>query len=357
MRTQLALHLIGALLPFVFISCLQSPFTRTSGLDSLPESSLSRASFLAVLATLPCAASASENRTDSADGNVLKESISGVIAGSALTVAKTVVKYPLDTATVRLQMPRSGYSVFDPVSLFEGSYRGVLPPLIANVPAASVFFGVKDALKPILAFTDLPGWAKTALAVAAAQFPYWLVRNPSEVVKTRQQAGLEGFGDDVSAIEAYRKVREDAMIQNNSTTGLEGFYVGYWENIFYAYPADVIKFVIYELAAGGRKNFSPVEGAIAGALSTAAAQFLTTPLDVVRNRVMAEKGITQIETGGKLVLYVRALQQLARDEGVPGLFAGASPRVGKAFLSGAIQFATYEETKQELAKLFRSPRK
>jgi solute carrier family 25 S-adenosylmethionine transporter 26 len=31
-----------------------------------------------------------------------------------------------------------------------------------------------------------------------------------------------------------------------------------------------------------------------------------------------------------------------------GLFAGATPRVGKALFAGAIQFATYEETKQSI---------
>ena len=50
--------------------------------------------------------------------------------------------------------------------------------------------------------------------------------------------------------------------------------------------------------------------------------------------------------------YVERLVQLARDEGLAGLFAGATPRVGKALLSGAIQFATYEETKMEIAKMF-----
>ena len=46
--------------------------------------------------------------------------------------------------------------------------------------------------------------------------------------------------------------------------------------------------------------------------------------------------------------YVDKLTTLARDEGLEGLFAGATPRVGKALFAGAIQFATYEETKQSI---------
>jgi solute carrier family 25 S-adenosylmethionine transporter 26 len=64
-----------------------------------------------------------------------EESISGSVAGASLTVTKTLFKYPLDTATVRLQMRNSAYSIRDLPTLFDGSYRGVLAPLLANVPA------------------------------------------------------------------------------------------------------------------------------------------------------------------------------------------------------------------------------
>lgn len=52
--------------------------------------------------------------------------------------------------------------------------------------------------------------------------------------------------------------------------------------------------------------------------------------------------------------YLDTLFDIAKNEGINGLFSGSSPRVGKALLSGAIQFATYEETKQEVQKLIRS---
>lgn len=52
--------------------------------------------------------------------------------------------------------------------------------------------------------------------------------------------------------------------------------------------------------------------------------------------------------------YVERLIRLGKEEGLAGLFAGAAPRVGKAFLSGAIQFATYEETKQSIAGLLKN---
>ena len=50
--------------------------------------------------------------------------------------------------------------------------------------------------------------------------------------------------------------------------------------------------------------------------------------------------------------YIERLTTIAREEGIEVLFAGSFPRLGKALLSGAIQFATYEETKQKMGEFF-----
>uniref|UniRef100_A0A7S4N5T8 Mitochondrial carrier protein n=1 Tax=Odontella aurita TaxID=265563 RepID=A0A7S4N5T8_9STRA len=286
----------------------------------------------------------------------LEESISGFLSGAALAATKTVVKYPLDTATVRLQMPKSSYSIMAIPDLFKGSFRGISGPLISNIPAGAIFFAVKDAAKSALKENGASRWLATSLAVAAALPPYWLVRNPSEVVKTRQQAGVEGYGEGTSLIDAFKVALSTETTDN--TSGVGKLYAGYWENLLYALPADLIKFLCYDSLTGGRKGLPPLEGAAYGAFSTAIAQLVTTPLDVVRNRVMA--GEDTIRKGGaesgddnfSQLSYVQAFKDIADEEGVRALFSGASPRVGKAILSGAIQFATYEETKQSISKAF-----
>ena len=320
----------------------------------------------------------------------LEEGISGMVAGSSLTVTKTLVKYPLDTATVRLQMPSTTYTIFNIPQLFKNSFRGISVPLLTNIPAGAIFFAVKDSTKSLLKesriFPDNSKWLITAAAVAVAQFPYWLVRNPSEVVKTRQQAGIEGYGEGVNAWAAFQNVYRQSLEEQQLTkesgssektppmSALDAFYAGYGENILYAFPADVIKFVAYDVLTtrarnnnrGGKSSLSPLESAIAGAFATAIAQFITTPLDVVRNRVMMKNDMSSqredISNRNKneqdnnysdsSTSYVQTLVLLAQKEGIPGLFAGVSPRVGKALLSGAIQFATYEETKASIAALF-----
>mmetsp|Transcript_8160 Transcript_8160/g.9486 ORF Transcript_8160/g.9486 Transcript_8160/m.9486 type:complete len:440 (-) Transcript_8160:3-1322(-) len=289
------------------------------------------------------------------------ESLTGFIAGAALAGTKTLVKFPLDTATVRVQMKNSNYSVRDLFSLFNGCYNGLSLTLLSNIPAGAVFFAVKDSVKTSIknspSTSTMPMWLSTSFAVAAGQIPYWLVRNPSEVVKVRQQAGIEGYGEGVSAIDAVKLTllsNENGTI--NDFESLSELYTGYWENILYAYPADVIKFVSYESITKGRKDLSPAEGAIAGAIATVIAQIVTTPLDVVRNRIMTGKNgygngnDSSLSEKEKNKGYIESLIALGKEEGLSGLFAGLTPRVGKAFLSGAIQFATYEETKQSVSK-------
>jgi solute carrier family 25 S-adenosylmethionine transporter 26 len=209
---------------------------------------------------------------DVAGPSSLQESMSGFIAGGALAATKTLVKYPLDTATVRLQVPGSGYSVSELGKLFSGSYDGVTASLLSNIPAGAVFFAVKDAAKASLknsAMNAAPAWVTTTLAVGAALIPYWIIRNPSEVIKVRQQTGVPGYGDGVSAWDAVQLTfNETAAAGGSNLDGIGGFYTGYWENIIYGLPADVIKFVAYESITGGRKDLSPVEGARAGAVAT-----------------------------------------------------------------------------------------
>ena len=281
------------------------------------------------------AAAAAESTTvvSTPSSTTFQESISGFVAGGALTGTKTLVKYPLDTVTVRLQMPSTVRG-----DLFKNVFTGIENPLLLNIPGGAVFFAVKDAVKTYLKQEGVSKPLATCISVFIANFPYWLIRNPSEVVKTKQQAAsvLNTYNATSTAWEAFGAERE----QN----GLSGFYVGYWENIRYAYPADVIKFLIYEQMTGGAASVAPLEGAMVGAMATAVAQLLTTPLDVVRNRVMTN---TTSAEG-----YLETFTEIADKEGKAALFKGAAPRVGKAILSGAIQFATYEETKQQILHLF-----
>ena len=67
-------------------------------------------------------------------------------------------------------------------------------------------------------------------------------------------------------------------------------------NLAYAFPVDASKFVIYDaiktkLKAAKPKGakLSPLEAAVGGAFASAAAQAVSTPLDVARTRIMTAR--------------------------------------------------------------------
>jgi hypothetical protein len=124
-------------------------------------------------------------------------------------------------------------------------------------------------------------------------------------------------------------------------------YSTYLPNILYAIPADVSKFLSYELLTdvlfgrtGSGEKLGGLQGAVAGALAGMISQVCTTPLDVVRTRLMAEK------SNGMVGIYkmVATFQNIQDDEGLLSLFQGSGPRVIRALLSGSLQFFVYEIT-------------
>jgi solute carrier family 25 S-adenosylmethionine transporter 26 len=128
-----------------------------------------------------------------------------------------------------------------------------LLPLIFNAPAGGVFFAAKDAVKSSLA--NLGNIPSTLVAIFVAQFPYWLVRQPSEVLKVRRQAvfasgnagagaapgGEQGGGGIAAAL------RESAELLDVRKPGtVESLSLGFGANLAYTFPADALKFVAYD---------------------------------------------------------------------------------------------------------------
>ena len=261
------------------------------------------------------------------------EFISGLIAGAAQKTIKEIVLHPLDTVKCRLQVASpSRRSLFE-AALYEDAYSGIAPALISGAPAASVFFAVKDAVKQQLTSSIGSGTLTTLVAVACANGPYWVVRNPTEVIKARRQAGQV---DDsrLAAVELWKEL------------GPRGFYRGYTSNLAYAFPVDASKFVIYDaiktkLKAAKPKGakLSPLEAAVGGAFASAAAQAVSTPLDVARTRIMTARADEPAKS------VATSIRDVAANEGIGALYAGVAPKVARAIVSGGLQFSVLEGVK------------
>ena len=255
---------------------------------------------------------------------------SGLLAGAVQKTAKELALHPLDTAKARLQYVGGSRRLLLG-ELFAAPYAGLAPALISGAPAASAFFAVKDATKRAAVGLQLGKPQTTILAVVCANVAYWGVKNPSEVLKVRRQAGVAG-----ETVPAARALWE--------AEGLGGFYSSYVPNYSYSTPVDVTKFLLYEQvkaalrAQRGGASPSPLEAALGGAIAASTAQALATPLDVARVRIMTDDAAPPDVVG-----TVRAI---AADEGLGALYSGVAPKVVRALASGAIQFSTYEATKQ-----------
>lgn len=152
------------------------------------------------------------------------------------------------------------------------------------------------------------------------------------MIKTQQQAGL---------VNGTFAAVQDAVARE----GFGGLYDSFGSNIAYAFPTDAIKFVVYEsLQKAFPRKLNPLESSALGSAASGVAQLLSTPLDVVRTRIMTqEQGAAGPNPEGASVL--QTAQAIVREEGVGKLFSGLAPRLTRAVLSGAIQFGSYELTK------------
>ena len=84
-----------------------------------------------------------------------------------------------------------------------------------------------------------------------------------------------------------------------------------------------------------------MESALSGSLAGAVAAGLTTPLDVLKTRVMLERR-SQREAAGRGNSVLRLLTQIRRESGWKGLFKGVGPRTAWISIGGAIFLGTYQ---------------
>ena len=274
--------------------------------------------------------------------------LAGALAGT--TVDLTL--FPLDTLKTRLQSA----SGFFASGGFTGIYRGVGSAVVGSAPGAAFFFVTYETTKTFLSQTSWLGRsdgnaaaATHMLAASAGEVAACAVRVPTEVVKQRAQAGQHG-GSSLSSLRYILGLR--------GTIGLTGvwreLYRGWGITIFREVPFTVIQFPLWEaLKAFGRERrertgrglfgdlrrdkgvgeVGAAESAVYGSLAGAVAAGVTTPLDVLKTRVMLST-----ERRG----FASLAAEILRDHGVRPFFAGIGPRVMWISIGGAIFLGSYQ---------------
>ncbi|KAL8380956.1 hypothetical protein RB595_005314 [Gaeumannomyces hyphopodioides] len=280
--------------------------------------------------------------------------LAGALAGTTVDLSL----FPLDTLKTRLQSSAG----FFPSGGFRGIYRGVGSAVVGSAPGAALFFvtyeGVKDALSspsssPLLsavlaggeAGAPPPAAVTHMLAASLGEVAACSVRVPTEVVKQRAQAGQHG-GRSAAAL-------VDILSLRSGPRGLAGvwreLYRGWGITVFREVPFTVIQFPLWEAlkawgrsrrGGGGGGDVGAAESALYGSLSGAVAAGVTTPLDVLKTRVMLSRERESV---------LSITRSILRDHGIRPFFAGIGPRVAWISAGGAIFLGSYQWAVNTLA--------
>lgn len=299
-----------------------------------------------------------------------------LLAGALSGLTVDLLFFPIDTVKTRLQSSQGFWAAGG----FTGVYRGLASTAVGSAPGAAVFFTTYESLKPSLArwapaVFGTQGWLGPAglhmAAASTAEVAACLIRVPTEVIKSRQQTLTYGKG--TTTFQAFQTVLRE--------TGLRGLYRGFGSTVGREIPFTCIQFPLYErlklemaksnmLPDSARSTKAQQQGrelsdvdlvrslptwqaGLAGSIAGAIAAGLTTPLDVVKTRIMLytkKVGATTFQDlpRGVNTSIIPTLLHIARTEGVMTLFSGFVPRTMWIGLGGAVFLGTFDAASKAL---------
>lgn len=271
-----------------------------------------------------------------------------LLAGAAAGVCVDVVLFPLDTIKTRMQSAVG----FRASGGFSNIYAGIASAAVGSAPSAALFFATYEHTKRLLTpYIEQGGGSSRyeplvhCSAAAVAEMVACLVRVPTDNIKQKRQAGLF-------------QTTQAAVRHIVSSRGVSGFYVGYMSTIMREIPFSLIQFPLYEaMKRYYHTHYTathpthptpphPAAYALMGSLSGSLAAALTTPMDVVKTRMMLRRG-GEGSAGSAGVLAT--MRQVYAEGGVSRLFSGVGPRVAWIGLGGAVFLGGYETAKVVLS--------
>ncbi|EMC91833.1 hypothetical protein BAUCODRAFT_306237 [Baudoinia panamericana UAMH 10762] len=261
----------------------------------------------------------------------LRSLLAGGIAGTTVDVSL----FPLDTIKTRLQSSAGFWASGG----FRGVYNGIGSAVVGSAPGAALFFVTYESVKEQFAHRKLGPYGEAGahmLAASVGEVAACAVRVPTEVVKQRAQAGQ--YPTSLTAL--------TSILAQRSTHGFfhvwRELYRGWSITIMREVPFTVIQFPLWEAmkrwslkqrSVARGKDVTGAESAIYGSISGAVAAGLTTPLDVLKTRLMLAKqrqSITAITT------------KIWREEGAKAFFSGIGPRTMWISIGGAVFLGSYQ---------------
>jgi len=229
----------------------------------------------------------------------------------------------------------------------------------------AAFFATYEGMKRTLPFQGHP--LNHLMSASIAEVVGACFRVPSEVVKTRTQTFAYGPLASNSLATARLVWKID---------GWGGFYCGFTATVIREIPFTSFQFPMYEFfkwrlarylgrisdddAKGPSSQQRPplhaYEAAMCASLSGSIAAALTTPLDVVKTRVMLDLNLEDSITHARRpkISLLRRFIGIYKEEGLRKLYSGTLPRTAWVACGGAIFLGTYEWVLRTLNTMSRS---
>mmetsp|Transcript_514 Transcript_514/g.557 ORF Transcript_514/g.557 Transcript_514/m.557 type:complete len:331 (-) Transcript_514:2-994(-) len=304
--------------------------------------------------------------------NTTTSFITALIAGGLAGTSVDIALFPIDTLKTRMQSPQG----FIKAGGFRGVYNGLGAAAIGSAPGAALFFCSYETWKPIVR-----KWQQSLgenndgrdsdresgihnpaishmIAASAGEMAACLVRVPTEVIKAKMQTNTTNA---LSLSKTFKLVLSEkstrsAIVPNQIQQFTGGLYRGYGMTLMREIPFAMIQFPIYEALKKYWTNeyrngvpVNPVQAAACGSLGGAIAAAITTPLDVIKTRLMlgADKNGKLYNKGA--IDVVR--RTYAETHSMNIFFRGIQPRVMWITIGGFVFFGAYEGFKTILSPI------
>ncbi|XP_073063973.1 protein MITOFERRINLIKE 1, chloroplastic [Primulina eburnea] len=279
--------------------------------------------------------------------SVLERAVIGAAAGGIAGAFTYVCLHPLDTIKTKLQTKGASEiykGAFDViVKTFQnrgilGFYSGVSAVIVGSTFSSAVYFGTCEFGKSFLSrIGEYPAVLIPPTAGAMGNIMSSAIMVPKELITQRMQAGAKGRSWEV----LLRILEKD---------GILGLYAGYSATLLRNLPAGVLSYSSFEylkaavLRETGKAFLEPFQSVICGALAGAISASLTTPLDVVKTRLMTQgHGESMNRIAAASYSGVTAMvKRILKEEGWVGFTRGMGPRVFYSACFSAIGYFAFE---------------
>lgn len=279
--------------------------------------------------------------------SVLERALIGAGGGGIAGAFTYACLHPLDT--IKTKMQTKGASVLYKNALdavaktfaangILGFYSGFSAVVVGSTASSAVYFGTCEFAKSFLSKLDnYPAVLIPPTAGAMGNVVSSAIMVPKELITQRMQAGAKGRSWQVLV----------KILQND---GVMGLYAGYSATLLRNLPAGVLSYSSFEylkalvLSKTEKNHLEPVQSVLCGALAGAISASLTTPLDVVKTRLMTQghvEAVSKVAT----VMYggvPATVRQILAEEGWVGLTRGMGPRVLHSACFSALGYFAFE---------------